>query len=190
MAFDITIGDRPYWFHYLSDGKGFRFNVRHDIISKNGGSVNILVRVGRYLNDDETTTPRIVHVFARSHQVEGGGHYDIDIIEAPTVTDVGTEIIYEGTNADGSFANLNRQTEVKQDSIVNVYSDCTYTGGTSYDYEFIEAGGSKTDTGVYNTGEIERMLNPETDYIIKITNTSTTANGVGHSSMTWYESGE
>jgi len=46
------------------------------------------------------------------------------------------------------------------------------------------------DIGEYSSGEVERVMKPSTDYVIEITNNSTTADGVGHSSITWYESGE
>jgi hypothetical protein len=185
----MIYGDRPYWLQYVFDGKTYQASIRNDVV-KNNGEVSVLVRVGKYVNDDSNTTPRLVHIINRIISVEGGGHYDIEIIEAPTITDVGTEIEYEVSSAIGSFSNLNRQSVVKQNSIVSIYSKPTYTGGVVYDYEFIPVGGQKTDTGEFSSGDVERILQPNTDYIIRIINASSVSDGVAHTTLVWYESGE
>jgi len=137
MAIKTIFGNRPYIVQYIFSGKAYQCHVAHQEVDKNGGEVSILVRVGKV---DSNGGNRLVHIVNRVMQVEGGGYYDIEIIEAPTVTDVGTQIGYEQTSAIGSFSNLNRQANIKTGPIVEVYAEPTYTGGLVYDREFIPVG--------------------------------------------------
>ena len=187
MSFDIMTGDRPYWFHYISDGKAYLLAVRNSDIAKSGGTANILLRVGQYIDD----SPRLVHFIFRDTTSLNGGYYDLDIIESPTVIDPGTEIVYcDSAINNSAFTNLNRQTEVQRDSIVTVYKDCTFTDGINYSPEFIPTSGAKGDTGVFDAGTFERTLKPNTDYIIRITNQGGISDGTTHTTCVWYESGE
>lgn len=190
MAFQMVYGDRPYWLQYIFDGKVYQATKYYGSITKSGGSVNLLVRVGKYLNDDTSTTPRLVHILNRTIEFESGGGYTVEIYEAPTITATGTEIEYETTMLTSSFSNLNRQSDIKQNSVVNLYYGATFTGGTKYGYEFVPTGDFKKGTGAFATSMTERILQPNTDYIIKITNNGTTSDGTGILTLLWYESGE
>lgn len=189
MAFNLTYGDRPYWLQYVFDGKAYQCSKYFDTITKNEGTVNMLFRVGKYI-DDTTTTPRLIHILDRTTSFESGGGYTIDVIEGPTITDLGTSIPYETTNPSSSFSNLNRQSEIKQDSVVELYYGTTFTGGLEYSYEFVPVGGQKGDIAAFSSGQTERILQPNTDYIVRITNNSITTNGTAIMSLVWYESGE
>lgn len=186
MGITTVFGNRPYLSQYIFSGKVYQCSIRHQI-AKNNGTASFLVRVGQI---DDSSEKRLVHIINRESQVEGGGYYDVEIFESPTITDVGTQVQYETSSSIGSFSNLNRQSSIKQNSICEIYSNPTFTGGLKYDYEFIPVGGGKGDTGEYNSADSERILNPNTDYIVKFINTSTIADGIIHTSMAWYESGE
>lgn len=169
-------GNRPYWVQYLFDGRAYTAKARFPDVVKNGGEAIILVRVGELVDG----LKRLSHFLDRSVTAEGGGYYDVEVFEGPfTITDIGDPV--------DSFSNLNRIPGIQMDSAITMFKNTVYTGGTRYDYDFLPTGGGNKDTGIFTTGLVQRVLNPNTDYIVRITNRSTVANGVVNLGLLWYE---
>lgn len=178
MKFEYNRGNRPYWLQFLFDGKYFLSSHKYTVL-KNNGVAYYQFKTGELVGSSK----RLVHIVSRNYVVEGGGPIVVEIFEGlfDTLTD--------GTIPANVFSNLDRRGG--QDSVATIYVNPTnITGGTLFDQELIATGGGPKASGSFVSGVTERVLNYNTDYIIKFTNQSLTEDAILQQKILWYESGE
>ncbi len=104
--------------------------------------------------------------------------WEIELIEAPTVTD--------GTS---QLTPINRNRKSSNTSQLTVYSDPTNISGGTVLGSCLAGGGSgigQADSGGVDGFTLEYELMPSTDYVLRVKNTSGTVNP-GSVQVFWYE---
>ena len=178
MDFGYNRGNRPYWLQFLFDGKYFLTSHKYTLL-KGNGSVYFQFKTGEFVG----TSKRLCHVVSREYVVDSGGPIVIEIYEGPFDT------LTDGTIAPNVVSNLDRRGG--QNSVADIYVNPTnITGGTLFDEELIATGGGPKASGSFVSGITERVLNYNTDYIIKLTNLSSVEDSILQQKILWYESGE
>lgn len=142
----------PYFMNFIFNGQMFSFWNRQSIASAT--TVNaIQAKTG--------AGGKIIHTFGRNHAAEAGGPFVVSLIEAPaTITD-GTPLT--------TIANLDRRS-TKMPQLQYFSLPTNVTGGTVIDEIFIPTGSGPSATGVSGTEGIERILKPNTNYVIRVQN--------------------
>lgn len=147
-----TFRDTPYWLNFIFSGQMFSWYYKFTIA---GGAT-------QYIEVRPDPNGRLIHEIYRAVNVLGGGPYDLIEYEDPTF-DAGTTEV----------PTLNIDRRSAKTSTTTIYSDPTnVSGGTQIREDFITSTtqGNRQGTGTLGNAGFERILNPNSTYIIAITN--------------------
>lgn len=140
--------DTPYWLNFLYAGQMFSWDHKFTIPS-----------AGTVYYEVETGLSRLHHTLTRGLAVDGGGPITLRLIEAPTLTD-GT--LKAANNMDRRSAKI---------AATKFYTNPTgVAGGTVIEEMFIPTGGGPNTSASLQAGLTERILKPNTKYVVSILN--------------------
>lgn len=129
----------------------------------NGGTIDLLVQIGEFE----------AHL---RHFSSSGGQGELRIFEGTTFSAAGTAV-----NA------VNRNREVLRPATTVITLDPTITlVGTQLDVLFVPGGAGGNASGNFADFEMEWLLAPNTDYLVRFTNTAGTTQPA-HVHLEWYE---
>jgi hypothetical protein len=163
-----TNNPRTYWMQYLFNGQMFKFGHTYSIASLGTAYMQGIVPAGK-----------LIHIFSRTMDVEGGGPVTCSLYEAPTITD--------GTTPPDITSNLDRRS-AKTPTFLNYINPTGVSGGTLIDRDVIPTGGGPKTTASFVSGATERILKPSTKYCLVFYNGGTQTSSFTIN-ITWYESG-
>lgn len=159
----------PYWLNFIYDGKAYKTFFRTTVAG--GANANLL----QFKTPPET----LIHIISRTAALQGGGPYIISAIEAPTTITNGTPL----------NRRINQDRRSGRTAEMLVFTNPTgVTGGLVYDEQFINTAGSGSNAaGVAGADGFERVLRPNTNYLINVNNTGGNTATV-QLDIIWYES--
>lgn len=157
----------PYWLNFLFVGQMYSASHKYSIAATSSAYMESIV-----------PSNKLIHLISRDLTVDAGGPLDVELYEAPTITD--------GTTPPTIY-NLDRRSS-KTPSWQLFVNPTGVSGGTKLLVAQISTGGGPKSTGGLSSGVAEFILKPSTKYVLKITNTGTQTSTVVLT-YTWYESG-
>lgn len=159
----------PYWLNFIVDGKGYKTSFRTTVAG--GATANIF--------QARTPPETLIHILSRTMTFQSGGPFIVELIEAPTTITDGAPYLRK----------VNQDRRSGRTAELLCFTNPTgITGGNVIDDQFVNTSGSGSNAaGAAGAEGFERILRPNTNYILRVQNTGGNTATV-HLDIIWYES--
>lgn len=157
-----NIRETLYYLNFIFNGQMFSLRTAYSIAA----SETVMTQF-------KTPADKVIHISQRNIIADGGGPYNVQLVENPTPITNGTPM------PPNVFSNMDRRS-TKQASLQVFLNPTDVGGGTVIDVDYIPTGANATNKGsaVYTVSDIERILKPDTNYVLSITNAGTQSGNV------------